>query len=72
MEDTEEVIAEVTERAQAYLDSRRDEASSIVTIDLFRRNINNNRGQKTKVEDINLVDIKVTERQLWTYLINGR
>ena len=59
-EDTEEVIAEVTERAQAYLDSRRDEASSIVTIDLFRRNINNNRGQKTKVEDINLVDIKVT------------
>ena len=60
MEDTEEVIAEVTERAQAYLDSRRDEASSIVTIDLFRRNINNNRGQKTKVEDINLVDIKVT------------
>ena len=60
MEDTEEVIAEVTERAQAYLDSRRDEASIIVTIDLFRRNINNNRGQKTKVEDINLVDIKVT------------
>ena len=60
MEDTEEAIAEVTERAQAYLDSRRDEASSIVTIDLFRRNINNNRGQKTKVEDINLVDIKVT------------
>ena len=60
MEDTEEVIAEVTERAQAYLDSRRDEASSIVTTDLFRRNINNNRGQKTKVEDINLVDIKVT------------
>ena len=60
MEDTEEVIAEVTERAQAYLDSRRDEASSIVTIDLFRRNINNNRGQKTKVEDTNLVDIKVT------------
>ena len=60
MEDTEEVIAEVTERAQAYLNSRRDEASSIVTIDLFRRNINNNRGQKTKVEDINLVDIKVT------------
>ena len=60
MEDTEEVIAEVTERAQAYLDSRRDEASSIVTIDLFRRNINNNRGQKTKVKDINLVDIKVT------------
>ena len=52
MEDIEEITTEVTEPAQAYLDSRRDEASSIATIDSFRRNINNNWGQKTEVEDL--------------------
>ena len=31
MEDIEEITTEVTERAQAYLDSRRDEASSTET-----------------------------------------
>ena len=51
MEDIEEITTEVTERTQTYLDSRRDEASSIVT-DSFRRNTNNNWGQKTKVEDL--------------------
>ena len=30
-EDIEEITTEVTERAQAYLDSRRDEASSTET-----------------------------------------
>ena len=35
MEDVEKITTEVTERAQAYLDSRRDEASSIATIDSF-------------------------------------
>ena len=34
------------------MDSRRDEASSIVTSDSFRRNTNNNWGQKTKAEDL--------------------
>ena len=52
MEDIEEITTEVTERAQIYLDSRRDEASSIATSDSFRRNINNNWGQKTEVKDL--------------------
>ena len=47
MEDIEEITTEVTERDQAYLDSGRDEASSIAT-DSFKRNINNNWGQKIK------------------------
>ena len=51
MEDIEEITTEVTERVQAYLYSRRDEAPSIATSDLFRRNINNNWGQKNEVED---------------------
>ena len=41
MEDIEEIATEATERAQKYLDSGRDEASSIATSDSFRRNINN-------------------------------
>ena len=49
MDVIEEITTEVTERAQAYLDSRRDEASSITTTDSFRRNINNNWGQKSEV-----------------------
>ena len=52
MEDIEEITTEVTERIQAYLYSRRDEASSIATSDSFRRNINNSWGQKTEVEDL--------------------
>ena len=52
MEDIEEITTEVTERAQAYLDSRRDETSSIATTDSLRRNINKNWGQKTEVEDL--------------------
>ena len=52
MEDIEEITTEVSEKAQTYLDSRRDEASSIATSDSFRRNINNNWGQKTEVEDL--------------------
>ena len=40
----EEITAEVTERTQTYLDSRRDEASSIAKSNSFRRNINNNWG----------------------------
>ena len=44
MEDIEEITTEVSEKAQTYLDSRRDEASSIATSDSFRRNINNNWG----------------------------
>ena len=52
MEDIEEITTEVTERAQVYLDSRRDQASSIATTDSFRRNINNNWGQTTEVEDL--------------------
>ena len=50
MEDIEEIITEVTERAQAYLDSRGDETSSIATSDSVR-NINN-LSQKTAVEDL--------------------
>ena len=46
MEDIEEITTEITEMAQTYLDSRKDEASSIATSDPFRRNINNNWGQK--------------------------
>ena len=34
------------------MDSRRDVASSIATSDSFRRNINNNWGQKAEVEDL--------------------
>ena len=34
------------------MDLRRDEASNIPTSDSFRRNINNNWGQKTEVEDL--------------------
>ena len=34
------------------MDSRRDEASSVATMDSFWRNINNNWGQKTEVEDL--------------------
>ena len=34
------------------MDSKRDEGSSIATADLFRRNINNNWGQKNEVEDL--------------------
>ena len=60
MEDIEEITTEVTERAQAYLDSRRDEASSIATTDSFRRNINNNWGQKTEVEDLQSARYQVT------------
>ena len=71
MEDIEEIAIEATERAQKYLDSRRDEASSIATSDSFRRNINNKWGQKTEVEDLNL-NIKLTYRQLQTDLINRR
>ena len=52
MEDIEEITTEVTERVQTYLFSRRDEASSIATSDSFRRNISNNWGQKTEVEDL--------------------
>ena len=52
MEDIEKITTEVTERAQAHLDSRRDEASSIATIDSFWRNTNSNWGQKTEVEDL--------------------
>ena len=63
MEDVEEIATEATERAQKYLDSRRDEASSIATSDSFRRNINNKWDQKTEVEDLNL-NIKLTYRQL--------
>ena len=63
MEDIEEIATEATERAQKYLDSRRDEASSIATSDSFRRNINNKWDQKTEVEDLNL-NIKLTYRQL--------
>ena len=37
------------------MDSRRDEASSIATSDSFRRNINNNWGQKTQREDLQSV-----------------
>ena len=48
MEDIEKITTEVTERAQAYLDSRRDEASSTETSDSFRININNNWSQKLK------------------------
>ena len=51
MEDIEEIITEVTERAQAYLDSRGDETSSTATSDSVRRNINN-LSQKTAVEDL--------------------
>ena len=71
MEDIEEIATEATERAQKYLDSRRDEASSIATSDSFRRNINNKWDQKTEVEDLNL-NIKLTYRQLQTDLINRR
>ena len=60
MEDIEEITIEVTERAQAYLDSRRDEASSIATTDSFKRNINNNWGQKTEVEDLQSARYHVT------------
>ena len=52
IEDIEEITTEVTETAQAYLDSRRYEASSTVTKNSFRGNINNNWGQKTEVEDL--------------------
>ena len=52
MEDIEEIITEVTERAQAYLYSRRDGASSIATTNSFGRNINNNWGQKTEVDNL--------------------
>ena len=52
MEDIEEITTEVTERAQTYLDSKRDEASSIATTDSFKRNINNNWVQKSEVEDL--------------------
>ena len=52
IEDIEEITTEVTERAQAYLDSRRYEASSTVKENSFRGNINNNWGQKTEVEDL--------------------
>ena len=50
MEDIEEITTEVTERAQAYLDW--GDASSIATATSFRRNINNNWGQKTEVKDL--------------------
>ena len=52
MEDIEEITTEVTEKVQAYLYSRRDDASSVARSDSFRRNINNNCGQKTEVEDL--------------------
>ena len=52
MENIEEIITEVTERAQAYLHSRRDGASSITTTNSFGRNINNNWGQKTEVDNL--------------------
>ena len=48
MEDIEEITIEVTEMAQAYLDPRRDEPSSIATSDLFRRNMDNNWVKKLK------------------------
>ena len=48
MEDIEEITIEVTEMAQAYLDPRRDEPSSIATSDLFRRNMDNNWIKKLK------------------------
>ena len=44
IEHIEEITTEFTERAEAYLDSRKDEASSIATADSTRRNINNNWG----------------------------
>ena len=46
MEDIEEITTEVAERAQAYLDSRRDEELSA------RKIISKNWGQKTKAEDL--------------------
>ena len=52
MEDIEEITTEVTESSQAYLDSRRDEASIIATTNSFRRNINDNWSQKTEVDDL--------------------
>ena len=70
MEDIEEITIEVTEMAQAYLDPRRDEPSSIATSDLFRRNMDNNWVKKLKYKIQNLLDIKVSQRQLWTDLIN--
>ena len=48
MEDIEEITIEVTEMAQAYLDPRRDEPSSIATSDSFRRNMDNNWVKKLK------------------------
>ena len=50
MQDNEEITTEVKERAQAYLDPRRDKASSIATVKSFRGNINNNWGPKTEAE----------------------
>ena len=52
MEDIEEITTEVTERSQAYLDSRRDEAPIIATTNSFRRNISDNWSQKTEVDDL--------------------
>ena len=49
MEDIKEITTGVKERAQTYLDSRRDEVSSTATSVLFRRNISNDWGQKTKI-----------------------
>ena len=43
-EHIEEITTEFTDRAEAYLDSRKDEASSIATANSTRRNINNNWG----------------------------
>ena len=47
MEDIKEITTKVTERTQAYSDSRKDEASRIAT-DSFRRNVSNNWCQKIK------------------------
>ena len=48
MEYIEEITIEIRERAQAYLDPRRDEPSSIATSDSFRRNMDNNWVKKLK------------------------
>ena len=52
IEDIQRITTEVTERPQAYLDSGRGNVSSIITTDSFKRNINNNWGQKNEVEDL--------------------
>ena len=49
MEDVEKITTEVTERAQAYLNSRRNEARKNISV---RISISNNWVQKPSVEDL--------------------